>query len=221
MTDTHDKPVYIALEGPDGVGKSSTAMELESLLSLLPNRPLVRVKHFPAQALLACAQTEGRTLTAEDYLQDMENWLTFRPSPILYPDVPERPSVRDADRIYILDRWVLSTSVYAHLRRETIPPRFDPTLEWLSQVPLITFVLMPKRDQTHDLVDPGYPGPHPYDPLRTTEAYRRFMQGVFLQGLLDVYFPIVIDRTVDTPQSVAYTIAEWLGADDRRLRERS
>lgn len=211
--------VYVALEGPDGVGKSSTAVELKKLLQrrfatpAYPGTPFVTVRHFPTDVLALCAEREDRALTAEDYLGDMETWLSFGSAPVLYPDTPAYTptAFEDATTVYILDRWVLSTSIYAHLRNEKIRPSLHTTIEWLSQVPLITFVLMPKRDQTSDLVDPDYPGPHPYDPLRTTGAYRRFLQGVFLRGALDVYFPIVIDRTVDTPRSVAYTIAEWLG----------
>ena len=208
--------MYIALEGPDGVGKSSTAAALRVLLQgrlstpAYPGTPFVAVRHFPTDVLTLCAERDDSRLTAEDYLKDMENWLGFRPGPVLYPDVPERPSLRDATCIYILDRWVLSTSVYAHIRRETIPPRLDPALEWLARIPLVTFVLMPRRDQTPDLVDPDYPGPAPYNPVQTAEAYRRFMEGALLQGPLDAYVPIAVDRTVDTPQSTAYTIAEWL-----------
>lgn len=215
MTKTDDRPVYIALEGPDGVGKSSTAQALAARLAALPDRPCVRVRHFPTDALVDAAHADGRRPTAEDYLKDMENWLAFGSAPVAFPDTPAYTptALHDATRIYVLDRWVLSTGVYAHLRNERIPPRLRPTAEWLAQIPLITFVLMPKEDQASLLTDPDYPDPAGYDPLETTEAYRRFLEGVFFDGPLDVYSPIAVDRAFDTPQKTAYTIVGWLGAN--------
>ena len=207
------KPAYIALEGPDGVGKSTTANALSAYLSAARPDVNVVIRHFPTRSLVDCAQKDNHRLMAEDYLCDMENWLSFRPSPVLYPSVPAPTPVRDATTVYILDRWVLSTAVYAYIRNETIPPRFDPTLEWLSQIPITTFVLMPKGDQATLLSDPDYPDPAGYDPVKVTDVYRQFMRGVLLQGLLDVYAPIAVDRTVDTPQKTAFAIAQWLGAD--------
>lgn len=193
--------LYIALEGPDGVGKSTTADALCACLEGAVDQALVQ--HFPTQILLDCAQGEDRSLTAEDYLHDMERWL----APIRFPDAPPRTSLRDATTVYVLDRWVLSTFVYAHLRGETIPQRLKPTLEWLSLVPATTFVLMP-RDPA-ELTDPDFPGPDPYNPLGVTEAYRKFLTNAFVAGGMSGFIPIAVDRTVDTPESVAAKIAEW------------
>lgn len=195
--------LYIALEGPDGVGKSTTADALCACLEGDVARALVQ--HFPTQTLLGCAQGEDRSLKAEDYLQDMERWL----APVCFPDTPPRTSLRDATEVYILDRWVPSTLVYAQLRGETVPQRLKPTLEWLSRAPITTFVLMPREPA--ELTDPDFPGPDPYDPLGTTEAYRKFLTNAFVAGEMSRIIPIVVDRTVDTPESVAARIAGHMG----------
>lgn len=194
---------YIALEGPDGVGKSTIAAALKELLR--KRTPTVRIRHFPTDALTACADNEGYGLKAEDYARDMENWLSFRPEPVLFPDAPngEQP-----DTLYILDRWALSTSVYASLRNERIAENVALTLNWLNRVPLTTFVLMP-RDPSK-LTDPDYPDPDGYDPRKVTEAYRTFLTNAFVAGELSRFIPIVVDRVVDTPDSVAAEIAEWV-----------
>ena len=187
--------VYIALEGPDGVGKSTVAAALRGLLQ---PRSAVRIRHFPTDVLTACAQIENRRLTAGDYAMDMEDWLSSRPEPVLFPDTPTPAS--NGGQLYILDRWALSTSVYASLRGEKISGDVALTLNWLNRVPLATFVLMP-RDPA-ELTDPDYPDPDGYDPVPVAEAYRRF--------LTDAFIPVVVDRTVDTPGSVAAEIAEWV-----------
>lgn len=188
---------YIALEGPDGVGKSTVAAALQAQLLRR-----VYVRHFPTEALAE----EARKLTAEDYLLDMERWLEFRPGPILIPDAPPQASVDDT--LYILDRWVLSTVVYAELRGEKIPQRCANTVEWLERVPLTTFVLMPKTPEA--LTDPDYPDPDGYDPEAVTAMYRRFLTDAFVKGRLSQYVPVVVDREEDTPQSTAEHIAEWV-----------
>lgn len=202
--------VYIALEGPDGVGKSTVAAALKELL-LRRTRPTpystVRIQHFPTDVLTACANNEGYCLKAEDYARDMENWLSFRPEPVLFPDTPTTADQRQPETLYILDRWALSTAVYAHLRNEKISENTALTLNWLNRVPLTTFVLMP-----HDpakLTDPDYPDPDGYDPLVVTEAYRKFLTNAFIAGELSRFIPIVVDPPVDTPDSVAAEIAEW------------
>ena len=81
------------------------------------------------------------------------------------------------------------------------------TLNWLNRVPLTTFVLMP-RDPA-ELTDPDYPDPDGYDPRKVTEAYRKFLTNAFVAGELSRFIPIVVDRTADTPESVAATITEW------------
>ena len=84
---------YIALEGPDGVGKSTVAAALKELFqsrTAAPSYSDVRIRHFPTDALVECAQTDNRRLNTEDYARDMENWLSFRPEP---------------ETLYILDRW--------------------------------------------------------------------------------------------------------------------
>ena len=199
---------YIALEGPDGVGKSTVAAALSELLlrrtRSTPSRPTVRIQHFPTDALEACAQIDNHHLTAEDYAVDMENWLSFRPEPVLFPDTPTAAS---EERLYILDRWALSTSVYASLRNEKISENVALTLNWLNRVPLTTFVLMPHDPA--ELTDPDYPDPDGYDPLAVTEAYRTFLTNAFVAGELSRFIPIVVDRAQDTPDSVAAEIAEW------------
>ena len=208
--------MYIALEGPDGVGKSTVAAALKKRLQKrtqpdhAPSRPTVRIRHFPTDTLVQCANNEGYCLKAEDYAMDMENWLSLRPEPVLFPDAPT-PAAESAERpetLYILDRWALSTAVYASLRNERVSENIALTLNWLNRVPLATFVLMP-RDPVA-LTDPDYPGPDPYNPLRVTEAYRTFLTNAFVAGELSRFIPIVVDRTLDTPDSVAAEIAEWM-----------
>lgn len=201
---------YIALEGPDGVGKSTVATALKERLlrrATTPSYSTVRIRHFPTDALVECAQTDNYRLNAEDYARDMENWLSFRPEPVLFPDTPTPASNEEHETLYILDRWVLSTSVYASLRNEKISENVALTLNWLNRVPLTTFVLMP-RDPSK-LTDPDFPGPDPYNPLAVTEAYRTFLTNAFVAGELSRFIPIVVDREVDTPNSVAAEIAEW------------
>ena len=200
--------IYIALEGPDGVGKSTVAAALRELL-LRRTRPTasysdVRIRHFPTDALTACAQSENHHLKAEDYARDMENWLSFRPEPVLFPDTPTAAS---EEQLYILDRWALSTAVYASMRNEELPENVALTLIWLNRVPLTTFVLMP-RDPSK-LTDPDYPDPGGYDPRKVTGAYRKFLTNAFVAGGLSRFIPIVVDPPVDTPDSVAAEIAEW------------
>lgn len=199
---------YIALEGPDGVGKSTVAAALKELFQSR-TRPTpyfdVRIRHFPTDVLTACAQRENHRLNAEDYARDMENWLSFRPEPVLFPGTPT-PDPSE-EQLYILDRWALSTAVYASLRNEVIPENTALTLNWLNRVPLTTFVLMPYDPAA--LEDPDYPDPDGYDPLAVTEAYRKFLTNAFVAGELSRFIPIVVDPTVDTPDSVAAEIAEW------------
>lgn len=200
--------IYIALEGPDGVGKSTVAAALEELFRSRPRSTAsysdVRIRHFPTDTMIACANNGGYALNAEDYARDMENWLSFRPEPVLFPDTPTAAS---EGQLYILDRWALSTSVYAYLRDEKISENVALTLNWLNRVPLTTFVLMP-RDPSK-LTDPDYPDPDGYDPLAATEAYRKFLTNAFVAGELSGFIPIVVDRTADTPESVAAKITEW------------
>lgn len=207
---------YIALEGPDGVGKSTVAAALKELL-LRRTRPTpystVRVRHFPTDVMIACANNEGYRLNAEDYARDMESWLSFRPEPVLFPDTPSTP-VSNGERLYILDRWALSTAVYASLRNEKISENIALTLNWLNRVPLTTFVLMP-RDPSK-LTDPDYPDPEGYDPRKVTEEYRTFLTNAFVAGELSRFIPIVVDRAQDTPDSVAAEVAEWVaGLQDK------
>lgn len=199
---------YIALEGPDGVGKSTVAEALRELFQSRPRSTVsysdVRIRHFPTDTMIACANNGGYVLKAEDYARDMENWLSFRPEPVLFPDTPTAAS---EGRLYILDRWALSTAVYASLRNEKISENVALTLNWLNRVPLTTFVLMP-RDPA-ELTDPDYPDPDGYDPRKVTEAYRKFLTNAFVAGELSRFIPIVVDRTADTPESVAAKITEW------------
>lgn len=199
---------YIALEGPDGVGKSTVAAALrERLLRRTRSTPrsTVRIRHFPTDMMIACANNGGYCLKAEDYARDMENWLSFRPEPVLFPGTPEAHT--EPDTLYVLDRWALSTVVYASLRNEKISENVALTLNWLNRVPLTTFVLMP-RDPSK-LTDPDYPDPDGYDPLAVTEAYRTFLTNAFVAGELSRFIPIVVDPPVDTPDSAATEIAEW------------
>lgn len=208
---------YIALEGPDGVGKSTVAAALKERLQRRTQpdhapRFAVRIRHFPTDALTACADDGGYRLTAEDYAMDMENWLSFRPEPVLFPDTPAHsaaPSAVQPETLYILDRWALSTAVYASLRNEKILENVALTLNWLNSVPLRTFVLMP-RDPLK-LTDPDYGADNgtedDYDPLRVTEAYRRVVECALGSRTLT---PIIVDRARDTPGSVAADIVERL-----------
>ena len=201
--------VYIALEGPDGVGKSTVAAALKELFqsrtAAAASYPDVRIRHFPTGTLMQCAQSENHRLKAEDYARDMENWLSFRPEPVLFPDTPT--AAVNEEKLYILDRWALSTAVYASLRNEKISENTALTLNWLNRVPLTTFVLMP-RDPSK-LTDPDYPDPGGYDPIPVAEAYRKFLTNAFVAGELSRFIPIAVDRTVNTPDSVAAEIAEW------------
>ena len=197
--------VYIALEGPDGVGKSTVAAALKGLLLRRP-RSAVRIRHFPTDALVRCAGDGGCRPEAEDYARDMESWLSLRPEPVLFPDTPTPAA--NGEQLYVLDRWALSTAVYASLRNEKISESVALTLNWLNRVPLTTFVLMP-RDPS-ELTDPDYPDPDGYDPLAVTEEYRKFLTNAFVAGELSRFVPIVVDHPVDTPDSVAAEIAEWI-----------
>ena len=202
---------YIALEGPDGVGKSTVAAALQARLlhrTATSSYSAVRIRHFPTDVLTACANNEGYCLKAADYAMDMENWLSFRPEPVLYPNTPT-PTLNGEQHgtLYILDRWALSTAVYAHLRNEEISENVALTLNWLNRVPLTTFVLTPRDPSA--LTDPDFPGPDPYNPREVTEAYRTFLTNAFVAGELSRFIPIVVDRTRDTPDSVAAEIAEW------------
>lgn len=206
--------IYIALEGPDGVGKSTAAAALKAQLlrRTQPDRAprfAVRIRHFPTDALTACANNGGYRLTAEDYAMDMENWLSFRPEPVLFPDTPTTAYRRQPETLYILDRWALSTAVYASLRNEKISENVALTLNWLNSVPLMTFALMP-RDPLK-LTDPDYGADNgtddDYDPLRVTEAYRRIVECALGSRTLT---PIIVDRAKDTPGSVAADIVERL-----------
>lgn len=202
---------YIALEGPDGVGKSTVAAALRELFQSCPRSTAsyssVRIRHFPTDMMIACATNGGYCLNAGDYARDMENWLSFRPEPVLFPDTPTAASEDQPETLYILDRWALSTSVYACLRDEKISGSVALTLNWLNRVPLTTFVLMP-RDPA-ELTDPDYPDPDGYDPLAVTEVYRKFLTNAFVAGELSRFIPIVVARTADTPESVAAKITEW------------
>lgn len=210
--------MYIALEGPDGVGKSTVAAALKELLlrrtqpDHAPSRFTVRIRHFPTDMMIACANNGGYCLQAEDYARDMENWLSFRPEPVLFPDAPTHSSAPRAahpETLYILDRWALSTAVYASLRSEGIPENVALTLNWLNSVPLMTFVLLP-RDPLK-LTDPDYGADNgtedDYDPLRVTKAYRRAVECALGSRTLT---PVIVDRATDTPGSVAADIVERL-----------
>ncbi len=201
--------MYIALEGPDGVGKSTVAAALKELL--LKRTPTVRIRHFPTDVLTRCADNEGYCLKAEDYAMDMETWLAFRPEPVLFPDTPTHTDAASAEHgtLYILDRWALSTAVYASLRSEGIPENVALTLDWLNRVPLTTFVLLPRDPAL--LTDPDYGADNgtedDYDPVAVTEAYRRVVECALGSRTL---IPITVDRARDTPGSVAADIVERL-----------
>lgn len=210
---------YIALEGPDGVGKSTVAAALRELFQSCTRSTAsysdVRIQHFPTDMMIACANNGGYCLTAEDYARDMENWLSFRPEPVLFPDTPTPADRRQPETLYILDRWALSTAVYASLRNEVVSESIALTLNWLNRVPLTTFVLMPRYPA--ELTDPDYPDPDGYDPLAVTEAYRKFLTNAFVAGEMSRFIPIAVDRTVDTPDSVVAEIAEWLTELRRKM----
>lgn len=203
---------YIALEGPDGVGKSTVAIALKELLQRRAPRSTVRIRHFPTDMLSACADDEGYCLNAEDYARDMENWLSFRPEPVLFPDTPTHrtaTSVKHPETLYILDRWALSTAVYASLRNERIVENIALTLNWLNRVPLATFVLLPRDPAL--LTDPDYGADNgtedDYDPVAVTEAYLRVVECALGSRTLT---PITVDRARDTPGSVVADIVERL-----------
>lgn len=203
---------YIALEGPDGVGKSTVAKELKALLHEHNPMLTARIRHFPTEMLVQCANNENVALKAEDYALDMENWLSFRPEPVLFPDTPTHsaaPNTAEHKTLYILDRWVLSTEVYASLRSEYIAENVALTLNWLNRVPLTTFVLLPRDPAL--LTDPDYGADNgtedDYDPLRVTEAYRRVVECALGSRTL---IPVTVDRSRDTPGSVAADIVERL-----------
>lgn len=200
--------VYIALEGPDGVGKSTVAAALKELLQRRDPAPYsaVRIRHFPTDALVQCADDGGCRPKAEDYATDMENWLSFRPEPVSFPETPASNGERP-ETLYILDRWALSTAVYASLRGEPIEESVALTLNWLNRVPLTTFVLMP-RDPA-ELTDPDFPDPDGYDPLPVAEAYRKSLADAFVAGEPSGFVSIVVDPTEDTPDSTAAEIADW------------
>lgn len=210
--------MYIALEGPDGVGKSTVAAALRERL-LRRSRPdhtpagfTVRIRHFPTGTLVWCANNENVALKAEDYLLDMENWPSFRPEPVLFPDTPTHSAASNTaehETLYIMDRWALSTAVYASLRNERIVENAALTLNWLNRVPLTTFVLLPRDPAL--LTDPDYGADNgtedDYDPVAVTEAYRRLVECALGSRAL---IPITVDRARDTPGSVAADIVERL-----------
>ena len=208
---------YIALEGPDGVGKSTVAAALKERLlhrtrpDHAPSYSTVRIRHFPTDALTACADDEGYRLRAEDYALDMENWLSFRPEPVLFPDTPTPDAANTAqpETLYILDRWALSTAVYASLRNERIVESTALTLNRLNRVPLATFVLLPRDPAL--LTDPDYGADNgtedDYDPVAVTEAYLRVVECALGSRTL---IPITVDRARDTPESVVADIVERL-----------
>lgn len=207
---------YIALEGPDGVGKSTVAEALKELLlrRATHSHSTVRIRHFPTDMLTACADGGGRCPKAEDYATDMENWLSFRPEPVLFPDAPTHRAAPNEEQpgtgtLYILDRWALSTAVYASLRNERIVESTALTLDWLNRVPLATFVLLPRDPAL--LTDPDYGADNgtedDYDPVAVTEAYLRAVECALGSRAL---IPIAVDRARDTPGSVVADIVERL-----------
>ena len=50
---------YIALEGPDGVGKSTVAAALQARLLRRTAYSTVRIRHFPTDMMIACANNGG------------------------------------------------------------------------------------------------------------------------------------------------------------------
>lgn len=206
--------LYVALEGPDGVGKSTVAAALQAQLLRERRYARVRIRHFPTDALAQCAKDEGRALKAEDYLLDMENWLRYRPEPVLFPDEPQRNADAQPDTLYVLDRWVLSTLVYANLRGEGFRGSAMTTVAWLQRIPLTTFVLVPKTPAA--LTDPDYGADNnadeAYDPEAVSGGYRKALASAFVSGCFSRYIPIVVDRGKDTPRTTAEHIAEWVDA---------
>lgn len=203
---------YIALEGPDGVGKSTVAKELKALLHVHNPMLTARIRHFPTGVLVQRANNENVALKAEDFALDMENWLFFRPEPVLFPDTPthtDAASAEQPEKLYILDRWALSTAVYASLRNERIVENVALTLDWLNRVPLMTFVLLPCDPAL--LTDPDYGVDNgtgdDYDPVAVTGAYLRVVECALGSRTL---IPITVDRARDTPGSVAADIVERL-----------
>ena len=203
---------YIALEGPDGVGKSTVAEALKERLRRAPSPSAVRIRHFPTDALTACADDGGRRPRAEDYALDMESWLSSGPEPVLFPDTPTHraaPGAKRPETLCILDRWALSTAVYASLRNERIAEGVALTLNWLNRVPLATFVLLPGDPAL--LTDPDYGADNgtedDYDPVAVTEAYLRAVECAPGSGTL---VPIAVDRSEDAPGSVVADIVERL-----------
>jgi len=142
----------------------------------------------------------------------MENWLSFRPEPVLFPDTPTYSAASNTaehETLYVLDRWALSTEVYASVRDERIPENVALTLNWLNRVPLTTFVLLPR--DPFKLTDPDYGADNgtedDYDPVAVTEAYRRVVECAIGSRTL---IPVTVDRAGDTPGSVAADIVERL-----------
>ena len=190
----------IALEGPDGVGKSTAATALRGLLPRRPASPYsaVRIRHFPTDALTARADREGRRPRAEDYALDMEDWLSSRPGPA---DAAERGT------LYILDRWALSVEAYASVRNEGIAESAALALDRLNRVPLATFVLLPRDPAL--LTDPDYGADNgtedDYDPVAVTEAYLRVVERAPGSGTL-------VPVAVDGPGSAVADVVERLTA---------
>lgn len=190
--------MIVALEGPDGVGKSSVA---RALVDALPAALSPCVRHFPSSSLTDKAKAAA-PLCVEDYIRDMVAW------------VHRNPVTPTPDTVYVLDRWVLSTQVYAGLRGERIPERWEPFVKWLWAVPAVTFVLLP--DDPGVLSDPDYPDPGGYDPVRVTAAYEAALAHVpprpnpNLTAEPNTCAPVRIVRGVDTPESVAADITNGL-----------
>ena len=190
------------------MGKSTVAKALRARLLHDPYAG-VRIRHFPTGLLTACADDEGYRLKAEDYAKDMEKWLSFRPEPVLFPDTPAYSAAQSREQLYIMDRWALSTTVYASLRNEGVPENVALTLDWLNRVPLVSFVLLPRDPAL--LTDPDYGADNgtgdDYDPVAVTEAYLRVVECALGSRTL---IPITVDRARDTPGSVAAGIVERL-----------
>ena len=129
----------------------------------------------------------------------------------MFPDTPTSDTANTAqpETLYVLDRWALSTAVYASLRGEGIPENVALTLNWLNRIPLTTFVLLPRDPAL--LTDPDYGADNgtedDYNPLQVTEAYRRVVECALGSRML---VPITVDRARDTPGSVAADIVERL-----------
>ena len=176
--------MYIALEGPDGVGKSTVAKALRARFA---PHSIVRIQHFPTEHT-----AQRNRLTAEDYARDMEDWL----------DAAQRTPAATA---YILDRWAPSCAVYASLRNEPVSKNTADRLDWLNRVPLATFVLLPS--DPGELTDPDYPDPDGYDPRRVTAAYRAFLG---TQRKTELFTPITVDGPAeDVARTIAERIRTW------------